>query len=157
VLNLGALQFVGEYQNMTIDRTVGNDINLHGGYVQLAYFLTGEHTPWDRKTGTIGRVKPFQNFFFANRCCGAGGGGIGAWQIAARYTFADFTDEDIYGGVGNTFTAGLNWWWTSRSRMQFNYIYGQMDQRAAVGGAPLVAGVTSGHYDIFGVRFMVDF
>jgi hypothetical protein len=54
-------------------------------------------------------------------------------------------------------TLGLNWWWTPNSRMQFNYITGTIDQRAAVGGAPLVAGVTSGEYDVYGMRFMVDF
>lgn len=157
VVNIGALQIVGEYQAATLQRTVGADLNFSGGYIFLAYFLTGEHTPWDRKSGTIGRVTPFENFFLVEQCDGCRGGGTGAWQVAARYSHGDFSDGDIFGGVGDTFTLGLNWWWTPYSRMQFNYIYGSMDQRAAVGGAPLVGGVTSGDYQMFGARFMVDF
>ncbi len=159
VINVGAFQVVGEYQSSRVERTqgFGPDLDFSGYYVQAAYFLTGEHTPWERKSGTIGRVKPFENFFLVDRCLGGKGWGAGAWQIAARYSHSDFTDDDIFGGVGDSMTFGLNWWWTPYSRMQFNYIYGSIAQRAAVGGAPLVPGSTSDDYDIFGTRFMVDF
>ncbi len=157
VVNVGALQIVGEYQMMEIARNNNPNLNVGGGYVYVSYFLTGEHIPWSRKSGTIGRVKPFENFFFVDRCSGGTGYGMGAWQIAARYSHVDFSDDNIYGGVGNQFTAGLNWWWTPNSRLQFNYIYGHMKDRADVGGTPWVAGETSGRYDIFGVRFAVDF
>ena len=76
--------------------------------------------------------------------------GLGAWQLAARYSYADFTDENILGGVGSSFTAGLNWYWNPNARMQFNYIYGSIDERS-------VAGQTGGDYQIIGTRFMVDF
>lgn len=163
VINVGALQIVGEYQQTTMQRSGGEpDLNFNGYYVQAAYFLTGEHTPWERESGTLGRVKPFENFFLIDRCCGGKGWGIGAWQIAARYSHADFTDDDIFGGVGDSFTFGMNWWWTANSRVQFNYIHGSIAQRGVNGtinaGDPLAAGLsTSGDYDAFGTRFMVDF
>ncbi|MFV1965813.1 MAG: OprO/OprP family phosphate-selective porin [Pirellulaceae bacterium] len=159
VVNVGALQVVGEYQQANVERTAGfgPDLDFGGYYVYAAYFLTGEHTPWVRKSGTIGRVKPFENFFLVDKWHGGHGGSWGAWQIGARYSHADFTDDNIFGGVGDSMTFALNWWWTAYSRMQFNYIYGNIGQRAAVGGAPLVAGTTSGDYHIFGTRFMVDF
>jgi phosphate-selective porin OprO and OprP len=157
VVNVGALQVVGEYQTVNVERTTGPNLNFGGYYVYAAYFLTGEHTPWERKSGTIGRVKPFENFFLVKTRHGRRGGGWGAWQIAARYSHGDFSDDNIYGGVGDSMTFGLNWWWTPYSRMQFNYIYGSIDQRAAVGGAPLTGAFTSGDYNIFGTRFMVDF
>lgn len=154
VVNVGAFQFVGEYQTTNVERSpgFGPDLSFSGYYVQAAYFLTGEHTPWERKSGTLGRVKPFENFFLVDRCCGGKGWGTGAWQIAARYSHADFTDEDIFGGVGDSMTFGLNWWWTPYSRMQFNYIYGSIAQRSI---GPFVN--ASDDYDIFGSRFMVDF
>lgn len=103
-------------------------------------------------------MKPFENFFWVNRCDECRGWGLGAWQVAARYSHGDFSDQDIFGGVGDSFTFGLNWWWTPYSRVQFNYLIGSIDQRAAVGGAPLDPSVsTSGQYDMFGLRFMVDF
>ena len=136
------------------DRIGFEDANFDGGYVYISYFLTGEHIPWDRKSGTLGRVTPFENFFLVNRCCGGKGGGMGAWQIALRYSFADFADQDIAGGDCESLTLGLNWHWTKYARMQFNYIYGEIDENAdnAAPGAP-----DFGNYHILGARFMVDF
>ncbi|MCA9121476.1 MAG: porin [Planctomycetaceae bacterium] len=162
VVNVGALQVVGEYQLANMQRTVGPNLNFNGYYVYASYFLTGEHTPWERDSGTLGRTKPFENFFLVNKCCGGHGGGLGAWQVAARYSHGDFTDDNIFGGVGDSLTLGLNWWWTPYSRVQFNYIHGSIAQRGQNGGAtpgaPLIVGLpTSGDYDLFGTRFMVDF
>ncbi len=152
VVNLGPLQVVGEYQATSLSRGTGyNDtLQFDGGYMYVSYFLTGEHMPWERKSGTLGRIKPFENFWRVRDCDGCVQRGLGAWQVAARYSYADFTDEDILGGVGSSFTAGLNWYWNPNARMQFNYIYGTIDERS-------VAGQTGGDYQIIGTRFMVDF
>ncbi|MCH2211096.1 MAG: OprO/OprP family phosphate-selective porin [Fuerstiella sp.] len=152
VINIGSLQIVGEYQNMFMQRDTGfSDLHLHGGYVYASYFLTGEHMPWNRKNGTLNRVKPFENFFLVDRCDGGSGTGWGAWQVAARYSYADFNDQNIFGGVGESLTLGLNWLWNANTRIQFNYINGTINDRA-VGGQ-----LTGGDYDIFGTRFMIDF
>ncbi|QGJ70714.1 Phosphate-selective porin O and P [Planctomycetales bacterium 10988] len=156
VVNVGALQIVGEYQNVWLQRSEGLDnINFHGGYVYVSYFLTGEHTPWDRESGTLGRVKPFENFFLVDRCCGGVGSGMGAWQVAARYSYADLSDGDInpiLGGTGDSVTFGLNWWWTPYSRLQLNYIHGRIEESRF---ATAETG-DSGEYDIVGARFMCD-
>ncbi len=154
VINVGRFQMVGEYLAVSMDRIGFEDANFDGGYVYISYFLTGEHIPWDRKSGTLGRVTPFENFFLVNRCCGGKGGGMGAWQVALRYSFADFSDEDVFGGEGESLTLGVNWHWTKYARMQFNYIYGEIDNNAgnAAPGAP-----DFGNYHILGARFMVDF
>lgn len=148
VLNVGAFQLTAEYMNVRVDRNdIGADVVLDGGYVQAAYFLTGEHTPWVRKTGTLGRVKPFENFFSVRDCDGNRGTGLGAWQVAARYSYANLTDEDVLGGDAESLTLGVNWWWNPNARVQFNYIFGEIERD------PLA----SGNYEIFGVRWMVDF
>jgi len=152
VVNIGALQVVGEYQTIDVQRSQASSLQFNGGYIYVAYFLTGEHVPWERFSNTIGRVKPFENFFLVRRCDGGRGFGMGAWQVAARYSHGDFSDRDIFGGVGDSVTFALNWWWTSHSRMQFNYIHGSVADRV-VAGAP----GTSGDYDLIGARFMVDF
>jgi len=149
VFNAGPLQLVAELQALDLSRRngFGNHVNLNGGYVYLAYMLTGEHVPWNRKTGTLGRVKPFENFWRVRDCNGRVQNGLGAWQFAARYSHADLTDENILGGIGDSYALGLNWYWNPYARMQFNYIYGDID-RGAVGG---------GNYQILGTRFMIDF
>lgn len=148
-INIGAFQFVGEYLQATVDRTGGAapDVTFDGGYIQASYFLTGEHIPWERSTGTIGRIKPFQNFFSVRDCDGCKQRGWGAWQVATRYSTIDLTDGDIIGGVGNAWTFGLNWYWNPYARVQMNYSIGDID-RAPVG---------QGDYSIIGVRMMVDF
>ncbi len=161
VINIGSLQIVGEYQNLFMQRDTGfRDLHLHGGYVYASYFLTGEHMPWNRKNGTLDRVKPFENFFLVDRCCGRTGTGWGAWQVAARYSYADFNDHDsslainnqnVFGGIGESLTLGLNWLWNANTRLQMNYINGTINSRN-VGGI-----LNGGEYDIVGARFMIDF
>ncbi len=150
-LNVGAFQFVAEYQTTWLQIGGAEDVFFHGGYFQASYFLTGEHSPIERTKGVIGRVKPFENFFVVDRMSGGTGWGLGAWQVAARYSFLDLTDGAVTGGEGGTFTAGLNWWWTPYSRMQFNYLYGQIDNRGPIGG------FSSGNFHAIGTRWMVDF
>jgi phosphate-selective porin OprO/OprP len=147
VINLGPLQFCGEYQFLTVDRTAGNDVNLQGGYFYVSYFLTGEHIPWERDTGTLGRMKPFQNFFSVRDCDGCVERGWGAWQLAARYSVADLTDEDIFGGVSSIWSLGANWHWNPYCRWQFNYLLGDISDNAA----------GFGDFKAIGTRFMVDF
>ena len=149
--NAGPFQFTAEYQNVWMSREAGfgDDLSFGGGYFYVSYFLTGEHIPWRRESGTLGRVKPFQNFWAVRTCDGPCAAGGGAWQVAARYSRGDFTDEDVFGGVGESFTFGLNWYWNANARMQFNYLTGRIDNRFAT--------LDSGDYSIFGSRFMIDF
>ncbi|MEZ6061794.1 MAG: porin [Planctomycetaceae bacterium] len=150
IFNVGPLQVVGEYQHNFVQRDGFSDVQFHGGYFYVSYFLTGEHIPYERTSGTIGRVKPFENFFLVDKCDGCRGHGWGAWNIAARYSYLDVTDADILGGVGESGTLALNWFWTPYSKVQFNLIYGQIDNRN-------VAGFTGGDYLIAGTRFAVEF
>ncbi len=86
------------------------DPTYNGWYVDASYFLTGETRPY--KDGVFQRVhvkNPVQ--------WGKGGGGWGAWQIAARYDVLDLSDsafnnafqsDPTYtGGCTNT-TLGVN-------------------------------------------------
>lgn len=152
VFNVGAFQFCGEYQNIWLQRNDDlSELHFHGGYMYVAYFLTGDHMPWDRKRGTLGRIKPIEKFFLVDRCGGGHGHGWGAWQVALRWSYLDLTSGDVQGGVGDSLTLGLNWYWNAYARMQFNYIYGNIYKHRPVDGE------TYGDYQIAGTRFMVDF
>ena len=130
------------------------------GYFYVSYMLTGEHIPWNRKSGTLGRLKPFENFFLVRDCDGCLQRGTGAWQIAARYSAARFTDQhnadpalNVYGGNAHSFTLDVNWYWNPYARMQFNWLVGAVKDRAQPNGDP----IGNGDYDILGARWMVDF
>ncbi|MBW3541870.1 MAG: OprO/OprP family phosphate-selective porin [Planctomycetes bacterium] len=156
ILNVGPLQIVGEYQSSWLQRDdhtagTGPDVNFHGGYVYVAYMLTGEHVPYDRESGTIGRVKPFEDFYCVERCDGGVGKGSGAWQVALRYSYLDLTDHDIEGGVENNVTFGLVWYFNPNANIQFNAVYGDIDEHRPVDD------FTSGHFTGLGTRLRMDF
>ncbi len=93
-------------------------VSFYGVSAQCGYILTGEHRPYDRSNGTLGRVVPN---------CPFGDGGKGAWEIAARWSLLDLNDADVLGGnLANT-TLGLNWYLNKFTKFQFNYIFSQLD------------------------------
>ena len=151
LLNTGPVQWVTEYQHVSMQRSVGPDLSFGGAYVYASYFLTGESMTWDRTSGQLGRVKPFENFFLVRTCDDGVGGGWGAWQIAARYDYLDLTDDNVEGGILDALTFGLNWHWSPYSKVQFNYILGEIREHRPVDGQ------TAGNYQIFGTRFYCEF
>jgi len=82
----------------------GQSCALPGMYAQAGWFLTGEHRPYDRKLGTIDRVIPKENFGYN------AAGGAGAWEVAARFSWLDLSDNGIHGGQLTDWTAGVNWY-----------------------------------------------
>ena len=151
VLNVGSLQVTGEYMTTVVDRQNNSNLNFQGGYVQAAYFLTGEHEAWDREAGRLLRPKPLEKFFLVRKGNGDIGRGWGAWQVAARWSTLSLNDKDIHGGCEDNWTLGLNWYWTPYSKVVFNMVDGHIRDRAPVGG------FTDGHFTAFGTRLMIDF
>ena len=47
---------------VVVDRAAESTATLAGAYMQIGYFLTGEHRPFDRKNGAIDRLKPLEDF-----------------------------------------------------------------------------------------------
>lgn len=141
VVNHGQLQVAAEYLNLWLDRRAGfgDSLHFHGGYLQVAYFLTPHYQPWNRQLGTISRVEPLD------------GPWRPAWQVAFRWSFADLSSDDIRGGVGESVAVAANWYWTPRARLQFNCLYGEIRDRFPVDGQ------TAGTYTSLGTRIMVDF
>ncbi|MCA9117122.1 MAG: hypothetical protein KDA79_18755, partial [Planctomycetaceae bacterium] len=101
------------------------------------------------------------NFFLVHRdscdpCEDEAERGWGAWQVAARISRGDLSDRDILGGVGNSVTLGLNWYWNPQARLQINYINGRISDRPDFDPATGET-ITGGDYEIFGTRASVDF
>lgn len=108
----GAASIQGQYLVMDIDRTGMDDLFFDGYYVEASWFLTGEHRKYNPKKGIF--AYPELNSI-------AGMGGIGAWQIAARFSSLDLTDGSVIGGEEDNFTLGLNWYSTPNIRFSLNY------------------------------------
>lgn len=121
----------------------GGTLLFPGAYGQLAWLVTGEVRPYNRISGVFGRVKPLHDL---------GKDGWGAWELATRYSYLDLNERSSAGpttpgGRLADVTIGVNWYWNSFAKLQFNYILATLD-RPAVGDSST---------SIFGVRGQVDF
>lgn len=125
---LGPLSFQAEYYGVFVNPTVnplpgGNDLFFSGWYVFGSYFLTGEHRLYNRTQAIYTSVTPFTNFF---RLRGADRGiltGLGAWEVAVRFSQLNLRDRYVQGGRLNDVTFGLNWYLTQQMKIMANYIY----------------------------------
>jgi phosphate-selective porin OprO/OprP len=112
--------------------------------------LTGEHRPYDRKAGAIDRVMPFDSLTSA-------GGGFGAWEVAARWSYLDLTDREIRGGSMENLTFGLNWYVNPYCKCVFNYIHSWSESRQIRNGSIIGGTLIASQTDAFGMRCQVDF
>ncbi len=107
-----------EFIYSAVNRTGGSSVGFYAASAQAAYILTGEHRPYNRKRGVLGRVVPDHPY---------GAGGQGAWEIATRWSIIDLNDADVRGGILNDVTFGLNWYLNRYTKFQFNYIHAFLD------------------------------
>lgn len=112
-----------EYLHSFVTGAPGGGVNFPGMYVLASRLLTGEHHPYNRRSGTLGQVVP--NRSFAPRH-----GGWGAWEVAARFSHLDLEDGRVKGGIMNLMTLGMNWYWSRYIRWQVNYIFSGIDNTA---------------------------
>lgn len=106
----GPFHVQGEYYYTDIERQLsGNDdLNFSGFYVETGLFLTDDSMNYKASKGSYSRVNPT--------------GPNGAWQIAARFSSLDLSDQDIDGGEAESVTLGLNWFATPNVRFSANYV-----------------------------------
>jgi len=150
----GPLSVQTEGMAAMVDQSSLSTSLLSGGYATVGYFLTGEHRPYDRKAGAIDRVIPKAN---VTRC-----GGLGAWEIAARWSYIDLTDNLIRGGTMQNMTAGVNWYTNPYCKFVFNYIHSWANSPDFTGinaSGPTFdnSRLVNNQTDAFGLRCQLDF
>jgi len=134
----GPLVFQGELVASAVDLDADDSATFRGAYAQALYCLTGESHGYNREFGHLKRLEPRNP---------VSEGGIGAWELAARFSLLDLDDGPIAGGTINDLTLGVNWFLNSHTRLQFNYIHAWTD-RDPVG---------LNEADIYASRLAVDF
>jgi phosphate-selective porin OprO/OprP len=124
-----------------------------GAYVQLSYFLTGEHRGYKKAGKCFDRVHPFEPAFWIDARRGPCFG-RGAWELAAAYSYSDLRDgADIETGVEERalvdgFIVGVNWYLNPYSRVMIDYNLESTDF--------VRAGTPDSTANLFGVRWQVD-
>jgi phosphate-selective porin OprO/OprP len=109
---LGSFSLQGEYMATRLERD-GPDLDFDGWYAYASWLVTGESRRYDARRGIFRGVKPKRNL---------GDGGIGAWELALRYSNVDLNDADVIGGEQDLLTAGLNWYPNPNIRFMVNWI-----------------------------------
>jgi phosphate-selective porin OprO/OprP len=117
----GPFSIQSEYFHSSVQSDSGNDADFGGFYAQASYFITGEHRPYRKVAGVFHKANPNKNLFIGLEH------GPGAWEIALRYSHLDLNDAGIAGGDEHNITAALNWYMNPNARIQFNYVYGDID------------------------------
>ncbi|HEV3415795.1 MAG TPA: porin [Pirellulales bacterium] len=107
-----------------------------GGYLQVAYTLTGENRSYDRRFGTLdryyyGKAGPYSNAWMIRDEDGHLHCGCGAWEVAARYSYVNLNDgtglNKIQGGVLNGVSLALNWYANDNFNVMLDWVYDQRD------------------------------
>jgi phosphate-selective porin OprO/OprP len=143
----GPASFQAEYMRAFVEGDAGTrDTTFWGAYAQLSYFLTGEHRNYELGAGAFDRVKPTVNFNPAK-------GDWGGFEVAARYSYLDLSDEMVRGGKMWDVTAGINWYLYPNTRVSLNYVHSELDDLLIT----LNPNDVDGSADIAEARFQFDF
>jgi phosphate-selective porin OprO/OprP len=147
---LGSLAIEGEYMFVSGNQINNPNLFFHGGYIEAMYYLTGEHRNYNRKLGIHGPLQIHNNFFRVDTDKGVQTS-WGAWEATARVSTLNLNSQNINGGRLTDLTLGMNWYYTTRSRIMFNYIHAFLDAKGAN------TQVTNSNADIFAVRYQWAF
>jgi phosphate-selective porin OprO/OprP len=133
----GPFSVQAEYVQANLSTEANTDPSFSGYYGYVTYFLTGENRTYKEEAATFDRVKPKSVF--------DGKGGIGAWELAARFSEIELNDAEaaVSGGELRDITVGLNWYPNPNFRWMANYV------RATLDGF--------GTSDALAMRFAADF
>jgi phosphate-selective porin OprO and OprP len=150
----GPFSFQSEYIGASSRGLDGDWHNIRSCYAYVSYFLTGENRNYDRNNGTMTRVKPFENFFRVRTCDGDVCTGKGAWEVAYRWSYIDFSDAipptSVNANPANRFinhTVGLSWYLNPYTKLMLNDVYST--EQFVAGG--------NGYLNTVEMRAQIDF
>lgn len=152
------LSLFGEWQYghggyVAPDASASTRLPFGGYYVAAGYFLTGEHV--ERRT----RVSPRRPFVTTRD--DRSRRGLGAWEVAARYSTlelgsevftAGLADPNLWSNRAATTEVGLNWYWNDYVKVYMFWLHGDFAE-------PVL--YRPGHFqktaDMFWLRFQLYF
>ncbi len=111
----GPFSVQGEYGLSTVRLHDGPRPTFHAFYVFGSYALTGERRQYSETRGVIGRLSPRREFR-------DGAGGMGAFEVAYRFSRIDLNNAEITGGTLNDSSFAVNWYPTRAIRLAINVV-----------------------------------
>ena len=102
----GSFSLQRELEQAHVLGSPGEAERFSGSYVQVSYFLTGEHRRYIHSKGAFGSVAPK--------------GRLGAFEVAARFSHLKLRESAA------NLTLGLNWYLIRNFRVMFNTIHSNL-------------------------------
>ena len=134
----GPFSLQGEYIRADVEAD-DNDYDFSGYYIEASWLITGESRRY--KDGAFEALKPARPF--------GKDGSPGAWQVAARFSHLDLSDDDLSSVDTATeqdgITLGVSWWPTPNIRFVANYVRAKADD------------AQNSEVDVFQVRTQIEF
>ncbi len=121
----GPFSIQGEYGLATVKLRNGSRPTFHAFYVFGSYSLTGEMRQYNESRGVIGRIQPRREFR-------DGSGGLGAFEVAYRFSLIDLNDDEVTGGTLHDSSFAVNWYPTRPTRISFNVVRAKRETWKAV-------------------------
>ncbi|MGD0897351.1 MAG: porin [Thermoguttaceae bacterium] len=176
----GPLSFQGEYGWNFCDNVIGanpgatfaatrtppGNYVFSGGYLQVAYMLTGENRAYDRKYGTLareylGHAGPNSPAWFFRDENGCLVWTPGAWEVAARFSYTDLNSGSgtgkVQGGIEDGFTLALNWYLNTNLTVMCDYVHNNRESVPTITPVSAATSAFPGHVDGFGARVQFQF
>jgi phosphate-selective porin OprO/OprP len=127
----------GEYYHIGLTQsklpgTPAPDLGFNGGYVEAGWVITGEPFRYSTGSAAFARPKVDRPFTIDER-------GIGAWELAARYSIANLDSNvrtglsqsvtgGVFGGSQKIFGVGLSWYPNDWMRLELQYQLTDVDK-----------------------------
>lgn len=129
-LRSGPFWLHSEYIEGQVEAPELGDPTARGYHVTASWILTGEVRRYNERVGIFGKM-PISRTVDQN--------GWGAWEISARYSELNATDETLTGGDMDIWSAGVNWWLNPYLNVNLNYRYITLDKLGVEGTSQGIA------------------
>jgi phosphate-selective porin OprO/OprP len=140
-----------EYYHIDVDRAGLGTNGFDGVYAQGSWTITGEHRNYIPAAGAYSGIIPDHPFR-----PWAGDYGLGAWELAARYSTINLNDNftpavappkgsnAVGGGNQTVYAIGLNWYPNANMRFMLDYLHGVINKEFSTAAGGGIAGTPLG-------------
>lgn len=128
----GPFRVQGEYIRADVGRSgLQPGVSFEGGYVEGAWVINGKGRRYGLGTDYATSLAVFKGVVVGEEQR-VSRGGIGVFELAARWSVLNLKDAGFRGGVERDWTAGINWYPDRNIRLMANYIHANADGSPAV-------------------------
>lgn len=127
----GDFRIQSEYIAARVGRDRGEDLSFQGGYIYAAWVLNGKAPKYSLNAKTATEIGVFKGVEPANDQR-VSRGGMGVFELAARYSAIDLPSRNVRGGFEQDVTVGLNWYPEPFARVLMNYVHAWTNPTSSV-------------------------